>query len=74
MQKPRLVPGTKNQTRPAETKTARKRTTPNIDNHIGKELRQLYASILEEPVPDRFLDLLNSFDAVIGSETPGDAS
>ncbi len=33
-----------------------------LDSHIGKELRELYASILEEPIPDRFLSLIQSFE------------
>lgn len=74
MHKPKGLPGTRQSTRPANTKTTRKRTIPPIDNHIGKELRQLYASILEEPVPDRFLDLINSFDGPSGPEPSGDAS
>jgi hypothetical protein len=31
--------------------------------HIGKELRGLYAEVVAQPVPDRFLELLNKLEA-----------
>lgn len=44
---------------------AQKPASAQIDAHIGKELRELYASILEEPIPDRFLALIQSFDSSV---------
>ena len=41
---------------------APKPVVAQLDSHIGKELRELYASILEEPIPDRFLSLIQSFE------------
>lgn len=34
-----------------------------IGDQIGKELRGLYDDIVAQPVPDRFLDLLNQLEA-----------
>ena len=36
--------------------------TRHIDQQIGKELRALYNAVLDEPVPDRFLALLDQLD------------
>jgi hypothetical protein len=33
-----------------------------IRQRIGKKLNQVYADILAEPVPDRFLDLIEKLD------------
>ena len=42
--------------------------TPNvpIDEHIGRHLKAIYDDVLNQPIPDRFLDLLNK----LGDETP----
>jgi hypothetical protein len=34
-----------------------------LGEHIGKELRGLYAEVVAQPVPDRFLELLNKLEA-----------
>ena len=34
--------------------------SPDLQAHIGRELRAAYQRIVEEPVPDRFLALLES--------------
>ncbi len=39
---------------------------PELQAQIGEQLRRYYADLLEEPVPDRFLDLIGRFDAVHG--------
>lgn len=36
---------------------------PVIQAHIGRELRALFDEIADEPVPDRFLALLQSLEA-----------
>ena len=53
------------------TKRGRKSASAQFDAHIGKELRQLYASILEEPIPKRFLDLLETLEDEGVATTPG---
>jgi hypothetical protein len=43
----------------------KKAPTPNdppdvpIDEHIGRHLKAIYDDVLQQPIPDRFLDLLN---------------
>jgi Anti-sigma factor NepR len=34
-----------------------------LGEHIGRELRGLYAEVVAQPVPDRFLELLNKLEA-----------
>jgi hypothetical protein len=34
-----------------------------LGEHIGKELRGLYAEVVAQPVPERFLELLNKLEA-----------
>lgn len=42
-----------------------KRSKPNdasnvpIDEHIGRHLKAIYDDVLKQPIPDRFLELLN---------------
>lgn len=33
-----------------------------IGEHIGQELRDLYNNVLSQPIPDRFLELLNKLE------------
>jgi Anti-sigma factor NepR len=35
----------------------------SVGEYIGRELRELYDDVLAQPVPDRFLSLLNKLDA-----------
>ena len=48
--------------RPSGNRRAYKPVVAQLDTHIGKELRELYASILDEPIPDRFVSLIQSFE------------
>jgi hypothetical protein len=43
----------------------------DVETHIGGRLRAMYDSVLREPVPDRFLDLLRQLDSKMGG-TPDD--
>jgi hypothetical protein len=36
---------------------------------IGKELQSLYDDVVAQPVPDRFLSLLNQLEKTVGTET-----
>ena len=38
------------------------RPSSDIGEQIGRELRGLYADVVSQPVPDRFLDLLNKLE------------
>ncbi len=54
----------------AEKDDAELRRSKEIGDQIGKELRGLYADLVAQPVPDRFLDLLNELEAkTISSQT-----
>ena len=50
-----------------ETVASRRRPTGDgkagVGEYIGRELRELYDDVLAQPVPDRFLALLNKLDA-----------
>ncbi len=53
----------------------KKAPTPNeppdvpIDEHIGRHLKAIYDDVLQQPIPDRFLDLLNQLgDAPVRDE------
>ena len=37
----------------------------DVETHIGGRLRAMYDSVLREPVPDRFLDLLRELDTKV---------
>ena len=39
-----------------------KRRKPSVQDHIGQELRAMYDEVLQQPIPDRFLDLLKELD------------
>ena len=54
---------------PHHREAAAPRSRPNgngkagVGEYIGRELRELYDDVLAQPVPDRFLALLNKLDA-----------
>ena len=39
-----------------------KKPTPDVKDHISRQLRALYDEVANQPVPDRFMDLLNRLD------------
>ncbi|HEV2677677.1 MAG TPA: NepR family anti-sigma factor [Aliidongia sp.] len=41
----------------------------DVETHIGGRLRAMYDSVLREPVPDRFLDLLRQIDDKMSGHT-----
>ena len=40
----------------------------DVETHIGNRLRAMYDSVLSEPIPTRFLDLLHQLDDKISAE------
>jgi Anti-sigma factor NepR len=36
--------------------------SPDLQAHLGRQLRASYQQLVEEPVPDRFLKLLDSLE------------
>jgi hypothetical protein len=51
-----------------ESATSAKRRNPNVKDHIGRQLRALYDEVAGQPVPDRFMELLNRLDEKSGDE------
>ncbi|WP_367278276.1 NepR family anti-sigma factor [uncultured Alsobacter sp.] len=41
---------------------------PQIQDHIGRQLRAMYDTVLNQPVPDRFRELMERLDAKEGQE------
>jgi Anti-sigma factor NepR len=39
-----------------------KKRPPDMKDHIGRQLRALYNEVASQPVPDRFMELLNRLD------------
>ncbi|MHB2168879.1 NepR family anti-sigma factor [Alsobacter sp. R-9] len=39
---------------------------PNVQDHIGRQLRAIYDDVLSQPVPDRFRELMERLDRVQG--------
>lgn len=35
---------------------------PNVKTYIERQLKSVYDDVLNQPIPDRFLDLLNALD------------
>jgi hypothetical protein len=52
-------------------KQSRRSLDVNARDKIGAQLRDMYNSVITEPVPDRFLDLLKSLEAKEKSEDKG---
>lgn len=40
----------------------------DLQDHIGRQLRALYDEVASQPVPDRFMELLNRLDTRRGDE------
>ena len=44
----------------------------NVESHIGKQLKAVYDDVLNQPIPDRFLDLLSQLESKTGSKESGE--
>ncbi|MHB2168896.1 NepR family anti-sigma factor [Alsobacter sp. R-9] len=42
------------------------RPDTDLQSHIGRQLRAMYDTVVNQPVPDRFLELLNKLDEKTG--------
>lgn len=40
-----------------------KKTEPDIADHISRQLKAVYDDMLNQPVPDRFIELLSQLDS-----------
>ena len=45
-------------------------TKPEVSDLIGQRLRNYYNTVAEQPVPDRFLDLLSQLEAARSPKKP----
>jgi hypothetical protein len=43
-----------------------------IQEKLGRKLKEVYADVVNEPVPDRFLDLLNQLEEAEQSDKKSD--
>ncbi|GGH26753.1 hypothetical protein GCM10007036_34790 [Alsobacter metallidurans] len=41
---------------------------PQIQDHIGRQLRAVYDEVLNQPVPDRFKELMDKLDEKLGDQ------
>lgn len=51
-----------------ESARSPKKRNSNVKDHIGRQLRALYDGVASQPVPDRFMELLNRLDEKSGEE------
>ncbi len=42
---------------------------PQVQDHIGRQLRALYDDVLTQPVPDRFRELMDRLDRAGGEQS-----
>jgi len=47
---------------PAQQPTPQPGLQPQVQDHIGRQLRALYDDVLGQPVPDRFKELMDRLD------------
>jgi hypothetical protein len=52
-------------TSPAERRAAA-RLKPQVQDHIGRQLRAVYDDVLKQPLPDRFRELMEKLDRTTG--------
>jgi hypothetical protein len=45
-------------------------TGPNVKAYIERQLKSVYDDVLNQPIPDRFLDLLNVLDQSVDGSKP----
>ena len=43
---------------------------PNVKTYIERQLKSVYDDVLNQPIPDRFLELLNELDAGEAKKAP----
>ncbi len=47
---------------PAQGGGSRAQLEPRVQSALGRELRAIYDDVVSQPVPDRFVELLNQLD------------
>jgi len=65
-----------NSRRPSRSPRSKAEAPNDVGEQIGEQLRGLYDDILNQPIPDRFLELLNRLESdpisPTRSKTPGE--
>jgi hypothetical protein len=56
----------------AADKDSSSKSTKFVHERVGKKLKQVYADVAAEPIPDRFLDLIKQLESDNSSETGKD--
>jgi hypothetical protein len=54
---------------PGSQKEAKPALLPQLQDHIGRQLRAVYDDVLQQPVPDRFRELMEKLDRASGDES-----
>ena len=54
---------------PGSQKGAKPVLLPQLQDHIGRQLRAVYDDVLQQPVPDRFRELMEKLDRASGDES-----
>ena len=50
----------------APSPRAAPRLKPQVQEHIGRQLRAVYDDVLKQPLPDRFRELMDKLDRKVG--------
>lgn len=50
----------------SSTKAGTPRMKPQVQEHIGRQLRAVYDDVLKQPLPDRFRELMEKLDEKMG--------
>ncbi len=49
-----------------DRETSSNRMKPQVQEHIGRQLRAVYDDVLKQPLPDRFRELMEKLDQKMG--------
>lgn len=52
----------------AEKEPGKPALLPQVQDHIGRQLRAVYDDVLQQPVPDRFRELMEKLDRATGED------
>ena len=55
---------------PPESLATEVRISPDLQDHLGQQLRAMYDGLRTEPVPERILDLLKRLDVIEPGHNP----
>jgi hypothetical protein len=55
---------------PPKTESTQAPSGPNVKAYIERQLKSVYDDVLNQPIPDRFLELLNTLDKSADGDKP----